>query len=740
MSANNGRIGQRRTIALICLILAVVTFAVYWPVRGNDFVNYDDNVYITENAHVRNGLNWPDLKWAFTTGHTGYSHPLTWLTHQLDYERYGGWAGGHHLTSLAIHILNSLLLFLLFFRMTRAIWPSAFVAAIFAIHPLHVESVAWVAERKDVLSGLFFLLTLHAYAFYTKKPRLLRYLLALFLFALGLLSKPMIVTLPVVLLLLDYWPLRRMTFGASKADRSREQPIGWLILEKVPFLFMAAAWSLITFIIVRESRLVVEEPHLGVWLRGANALVSYATYFLETFWPRDLSVFYPHPVVWPWGIVLGATTLLALISALCIARKSVAPYLIVGWFWYLGMLVPVIGLIQAGAQARADRYTYLPQIGLCLALSWGLADVFKNWSYRRYILPAGATVVLALLVCATWYQTQVWRDSESLWRHALATTSDNDAAHIGLCDALLQKGRADEAMRHAEMALRIRPNGVDAHNHLGIVLASKGRPDDALIHFQRVLEMKPNRPKLHYNLATVLLQKGQVDEAISHFQKELQIQPGFVDAHNNLGIALSQRRKADEALVHFQRALEIDPNRPRVNYNLANVLLQKGQADEAIVHLQKELQIQPNYTEALNDLGIAFSQKGQINDAIAHWQKTLEVQPENLNALCNLAWIFATYPDASIRNGAKALNLAQHASQLSGGTNPRILRLVAAAHAENGQFAEAIGVAQKAVQLATALGDSGLVQNLQTNVALFQASSPLRDTAQSTSKTPTRRP
>jgi tetratricopeptide (TPR) repeat protein len=361
------------------------------------------------------------------------------------------------------------------------------------------------------------------------------------------------------------------------------------------------------------------------------------------------------------------------------------------------MLVPVIGLIQAGAQARADRYTYLPQIGFCLALGWGIAELTKSWRYRRPVLAATAIVTLMVLMGRTWDQTKIWRDSESLWTHALAVTSNNDTAH----------------------------------NNLGIALSRKGDVDQALLHFEKALQIKPKRRKLHYNMAVALVQKGKIDDAIANYQRELEIQPEFAEAHNNLGILLAQKGRTDEAIAHLQKALEIEPRYPKLHYNLAHVLLQKGQIDDAIIHYQKELQLQPNEIEALNDLGIAFSQKGQVNDAIAQWQRTLEVQPDNLNAQCNLAWIFATHPDGSIRDGPKAITHATRALQLSNEQDPRIFRLLAAAYAENGRFDDAITAAERGLQLASARGDSALAATLEENIALYRNKVPLRDTSNS---------
>lgn len=717
-------------LALICAALALVTFALYWRVQWNDFINYDDNVYIAENLHVLRGINGPDVKWAFTTGYTGYPHPVTWLSHQLDYQLYGPWAGGHHLTSVAVHTVNVLLLFLFLWRTTRGIWQSAFVAAIFAVHPLHVESVAWIAERKDVLCSLFFLLTLHAYASYAEKRSRGQYVLALVFFALGLLSKPMIVTLPLILLLLDYWPLGRMPLGATKHNWGVSGAVRGLIWEKIPFVLLAVVWSLITFFIQKESGDVAGIAKIGIITRVANAVVSYATYLWETFWPHNLAVFYPYLQQLPWPVVVGAAALLAFISVVAVAGRRSFPYFIVGWLWFLGMLMPVIGVIQAGAQARADRYTYLPQIGLIVAFSWAISDLSKSWLYRRSLFVAAAAIALTLLAARAWRQAAVWHDSESLWRHALAVTNNNDTAHTQLCDALVRKGRIDEAISQAEMALQIRPNSPEAHSNLAIALSQKGEIDLALLHFQRVLEIKPDRPKLHYNMATVLAEKGQLDAAILHYERELQIQPAFAEAHNNLGTALMGKGELDDALVHFQKALRVNPRLPKVHYNAAVVLLRKGERDEAIEHLQKELQINPASTEAHNKLGLAWSQEGRIDLAIGEWQKTLELQPNDLNAHFYLAWIFATFPDDTIRNGTKAISLAERALHLSGERDPRIYRLLAAAYAENGQFDEAIQTAQRGSHLAIEQENYALADRLESNIDLYRKSVPLRDTGE----------
>ena len=561
---------ERIKSGIVCIFLAAIVWIAFGQMLRHDFINYDDAEYITENVHVLSGLNWPDVKWAFTTGHTGYAHPVTWLTHQLDCQLYGVWAGGHHLTSIAIHTVNSLLLFLLFWRMTRDLWPSAFVAALFAIHPLHVESVAWIAERKDVLSGLFFLLTLHAYAAYAAKPQVARYLLTLGLFVLGILSKPMLVTVPCLLLLLDYWPLRRMTFPASKRDLAGRFNLGRLILEKVPFALIAASWSLLTFVIQKKYGAVAEEAHFGIARRIANAFVSYAMYVWNTFWPQDLALFYPYPSTLPSGTVMVSVALLVLVSVLCIAKRRSSPYLIIGWFWFLGMLVPVIGFVQVGEQARADRYTYLPQIGLCLLVTWGAMELFSKWRRGREALAVIALFIITGLTALSHLQASYWQNSETLWHHSLANTSNNYVAHNNLGKVVMLKGRLDEAVVHFRKALEICDDCSDVHNNLGHALARQGHWAEAITAYQAAIRTGPNYPNAHNNnnLGIALAKVGKTDEAIEQFREALRIDGDYREAHSNLAILLLQLGRRDEAVVHLSEALRLKPDDAQVKAQL----------------------------------------------------------------------------------------------------------------------------------------------------------------------------
>ncbi|PYI63700.1 MAG: hypothetical protein DMF07_09515 [Verrucomicrobia bacterium] len=604
----------------VCIFLALLTWIVFGQTLWHDFVNYDDPRYVYQNTRITSGLNIAGIAWAFTHIHSENWHPLTTLTHMLDCSLYGLKAGGHHFANVLLHTVAAVLLFLLLQQMTGALWKSAFVAAVFAIHPLHVESVAWVAERKDVLSGVLFMLTLLAYVHYARTPSTWRYGIVAFVFALGLMSKPMLVTLPFVLLLLDYWPLRRITDQRSHPGHQFLS----LLVEKIPLIALSAVSSFVTFVAQRGAIGWTEQ--LPMLARINNALVTYVIYVRQMFWPANLAVFYPHPEnrLPPWEISLAVAVLIGITVAAVILRKK-ASYFIIGWLWYLGMLVPVIGLVQVGWQGHADRYTYLPQIGLYIAGTWAFADLTASWGPRRVLLSAAALLVVGALSCSASIQTSYWRNSETLFTHALAVTKHNDVAE----------------------------------NNLGIIF----------------------------------LQNGQLDNAISRLQAAIDLRPENGPAHNNL----------------------------------AKALLQKGRVAEAMVHYRKFLEIEPENVEARNILGTALIQQGQIREAIKQWQDALGIEPENGNAASNLAWVFATCPDDSIRDGRRAVELAEKALRISGGKIPMIFRVLAAAYAEDGRFSQAIESAQRGAALATSQGNSGLAAELQSNIALYQAGTPLRD-------------
>ncbi len=744
---------SRRTIAGICLFLAALTWLVFGQTLRHPFVNYDDQVYVYENRSVLAGLTFRGMAWAFTHTVNANWHPLTVMSHMLDCTLYGVQAGGHHFTNVLLHSTAVVLLFLVLRDLTGATWRSAFVAALFAIHPLHVESVAWVSERKDVLSALFFVLTIAAYVRFARLPSFARYLVVAVLFALGLMCKPMLVTLPVILLLLDYWPLRRFgQFGETKLEREQERPgpgLPGLILEKLPLLCLSVFSSVAT--VLAQEKTIAAMSRLPMSSRAANAVVTIMTYARQMIWPSDLAVLYPiQKQGLPWWQILFSIAFVAAITIGVWRWKRTRPYLVTGWLWYLIMLGPILGIVQVGLQSHADRYTYLPHIGLYMLITWTVADLGKGWRYGRATLTVGATCALAVLAWSASIQTSYWSDTIKLWTHAVAVTANNDIAHGALSAAFLKAGQLDEAIEHSKVETSIRPVSAEGHNRLGVAFFRKGQLDVALIQFERVLRINPKYPGIHYNIATVQLEKGRLDEAISEYGKELGTEADYTQVgnnfgrtvagdeeldeallHNNLGAALARKGELDEALPHFQKALALSPSHPKVHYNLGNALLQTGATDGAIAQFEEELKIQPNYALASSDLGIALSQKGRMREAIEQWQRALEIEPENLNAQCNLAWVLATNSEASQRNGAKSVALAQRAVESSGGKNPRILRLLAAAWAEQGDFPKAIATAELALQLSHEQGNLPLARTLQTNIDLFKAGSPLRDTTPS---------
>ncbi|MEO6970084.1 MAG: tetratricopeptide repeat protein [Chthoniobacterales bacterium] len=727
-----------------------ITVAIFGRTVRFDFFNYDDSFYVYQNPFISNGLTQAGLVRAFTHPLVANWHPLTSISLMLDAQWSGLHAGGYHLVNVALHTLAVLLLFLTLKSMTGALWRSAFVAALFAIHPLRAESVVWISERKDVLSGVFFFLALWAYSRYAKKPSLGRYLLVAIAFTLGLLSKAMLVTFPCLLLFLDFWPLRR---SASGAKLSR------LILEKLPFVLLAAALSVAT-VLAQEPALkgVTDLPFL--W-RVENALVTVWVYLREMVWPLHLAVFYPHPrgTLPPW--LVGASLLASLLvtAAVVCFRKS-RPYLVTGWFWYLGMLVPVIGLVQVGGQAHADRYTYLPQIGIYLMISWGVADLTAGWRLRRLLLSATAAMVLAMLMMLAWKQVDYWSSSVALWRHTLAVTTGNDVAERGLGTALLKIGQLDEAIAHDRTALRIRyeTNGL---TNLANALFQKGELPEAIKYFREVIRLRPNDSELRRNLGKALFQNGAIDQSIAEFRAALRIRPTDSDAayslgnallqkgesaaaipsfrktleanrnnlaaHYNLGIALQRSGQLDPAIAEFRETLRLDPQKVDAHNNLASALFKKGLTKDAIAEWQAALQIEPGNAELHNNLATAFLKQGGIAEAMAEWRETLRLQPDKVATGISLAWILATAPEDALRDGRRALELAQQANETSADRNLMTWRVLAAAYAETGQFEDAIDAAQEGARRAQADRQSSIVQQLQLDLSLYQQEIPLRD-------------
>ena len=570
---------------LVCLVLILATSAVYWHVTGHDFVLLDDNLYVYENSHVQNGLTSDSIIWAFNATNAGLKIPLTWLSLMLDFELYGLNAGGYHLTNLLLHLTNVLLVFFILKLMTGALWRSAFVAALFALHPLHVESVAWVTERKDVLSTLFWLLTMWAYLGYVKRPGMRRYFLIIVSLTLGLLAKPMLVTLPFVLLLLDYWPLGRFQIGQFvdtpeapvQAPVKSGQPMSavlGLLWEKIPLFALAAVSSVVTFLAQKSAGALVNFETWPIRIRIANGVVSYVKYLGKMIWPHPLAAFYPHPghslTIWK---AAGAGLLLVCISVLVVRGARRYPYLVVGWLWYIGTLIPVIGFVQAGSQAMADRFTYIPLIGLYIIIAWGVPEIVPRWPHRNLYLATLSTTLFLFLMALTWKQVQYWKNSISLFEHTVEVTSNNWLCNSNLGIALYREGRTDDAIKHYLEALSIKPDYAEAHDNLGLALYREGRIDDAIKHYLEALSIKPDNAEAHINLGLALDREGRTDDAIKHYLEALRIKPDYAEAHNNLGIAFARRGNLDVAVEHFQKALQIDPNFSQARDNLKKALL-----------------------------------------------------------------------------------------------------------------------------------------------------------------------
>ena len=576
------RLHKLGTKYLIALSLIIATAIVYWPALNHQFINYDDPAYVTHNRYVKMGLTYEAIQWAFTTAHMGNWNPLTWLSHMLDYQMYGLNPKGHHLTNLILHILNTLALFALLNRLTGRLWRSALVAAIFALHPLHVESAAWVSERKDVLSTFFFMGTILAYVFYVQKPTPGHYAVVIVLFALGLMAKPMLVTLPCVLLLLDYWPLQRLTLNRWRFSNPSIKGQHHLIprnssnprpfTEKIPLFVLSAVFCVVTIYAQRAERALISVQDYPVMVRISNALLAYINYLWKTFWPSDLAVIYPLPEHVPIFHSILALLFLMGISLLFFRLSRRGPFLLVGWLWFIGTLVPVIGLIQVGLQAMADRYTYIPSVGVYLLVVWGVAEMTRKWRYRTIFAGLSTFVVLGLLAFATRTQLTFWENSLTLFTHTLRVTNRNYIAHTNLGDALDKYGRYNEAMYHYGEALRIKPNDAFPYYKLATDLEVVGRIEDALRYYRKSLQIDPNNSRVHSNFGVALIRQGNVAEAKRHFAEALRLDPDLGDAHYNLGLALASEGKIEEAIRHYDEALRRNPSDSEIRMTLEKAL------------------------------------------------------------------------------------------------------------------------------------------------------------------------
>ncbi len=605
---------------LTCLFLIVVTVVVFRQVSDHEFINYDDVNYVTENPHVKTGLTRESIGWAFTTTYFSYWHPLTWLSHMLDVRLYGLNPRWHHLMNVFFHAANTVFLFLLLNRMTGAHRQSSFVAALFALHPLHVESVAWVAERKDVLSALFWLLTLMSYTWYVERPGRAKYLLTLFIFVLGLMSKPMLVTLPFVLFIMDYWPLGRLSFGTSGSQtrKGSDPPVRklrWvrLISEKIPFIALSVASGFFTIYAQQKNEALSSINVLPLISRVVNALLAYAGYIGKTIWPLHLAVIYPlHPALnIPQALIAGLIVAGISVAAILTAKRH--PYFLAGWLWYLVTLLPVVGLVQVGGQSMADRYTYMPLIGLFIMIAWGAETIVGDGRYRRAALSALAGIVLLASAACTWLQLGYWKNSITLFSHANKVVANNYVAHNYLAYALTGKGRLDEALYHYREALRLRPDDEMALFNMGFTLMEQGRFEEAAGYYLELLRIKPGHAGAYINLGNSLIDRGRLEEAVYYFSEGLRTNPDNAQMHFGIGLALAMQGKLHESIIYFTEALRLSPDFAEGHYNIGAALARQGKFDESIRHFTEALRLNPDFTEARLGLEAAMKRRQKLS-------------------------------------------------------------------------------------------------------------------------------
>ncbi len=634
--APSGSMLNRKLSLFVAIGLFGLVVWTFLPSLQNGFIEVDDSGYISENAHVKAGLTWSGAGWAFINSVGGSWHPLTWFSLMLDCQVYGLHPAGHHLTDLLLHAANSVLLFLLFLHMTGALWRSAFVAALFALHPLHVESVAWAAERKDTLSTLFWMLTLIAYVRYARLPgdkstrSRLRYGVTLALFFCGLMSKPMLVTLPVVLLLLDWWPLRRVALPLSSPGNYA------LLKEKLPFFALGLLISIVTFFTQRDMGAVSGLGELTMTGRLVNASLSCWRYLGETVWPLRLGAFYPLPQTFPIAAGLFAALALFVVSSAVLKLSRSAPELAFGWFWYLVTLLPVIGIIQVGHQSHADRYTYVPLIGIFAIFAWELAKLAAYGRFQRTAIFLIAIFALGACAVMTRHQIRYWKNSEILFNRALEVCQDNELAHDVLGTVFIREGRLDDGIPHLRAAIKLAPAFDRAHNDLGVALGQQGKDDEAYKEFLEAIRLNPKFAEAHRNVGLALEKRGFHNEAISQLQLAVRLKPDYAAAHRHLGIILGKQGWLNEAIDHLNQAVQLSPEDAEAHCSLGITLGKRGRMDDAIRELQVAVKLDPKNAEAQCNLGAALGTKGQIDDAIEHLRAALRLRPDYPDAERNL--------------------------------------------------------------------------------------------------------
>jgi tetratricopeptide (TPR) repeat protein len=648
---------------LICLALAILTVIAFWQLKDCGFINFDDNNYVYENAYVQTGLNWNSIGQAFSSelAKVGHWHPVTWLSLMLDYQIFGLNPQGYHLINLLFHVMNTLLLFLIFHRMTKTLWPSAFVACLFAIHPLHVESVAWITERKDVLSTFFWMLTMGAYSYYVESPGFRRYVLVLLFFALGLMAKPMLVTLPFVLLLLDYWPLRRFqeikpdhkvqteAYQITSSDKQKKKSkkkdavkeilevkkpadpeYKWsliypLLREKVPLFVLAILSSIVTYLAAQSAGAVPSIEVLPLVVRIGNAFVSYIAYMGNAIWPSNLAVFYPHPgVLIPWQVV-GSVFLLIAITLVVFWRAKKSPYLVTGWLWYIGTLVPVIGILQAGSQAMADRYTYISLIGLFIMVAWGVPDLLKKWNYRKEILLTLSILIILCLSIKTWTQAGYWQDSITLYDHTLKVTDYNWLIYINRGVAYNDLGNYRQAIEDYGQAIEIKPDYADAYYNRGRAYNDLGNHRQAIEDLNRAIEINPGNSSAYNNRGAAYNGLGNYRQAIEDLNRAIEIKPRYAEAYNNRGISFKSLGNYRQAIEDYGRAIEIKPGFADVYNNRGNAYNNLGNYRQAIEDYGRAIEIKPGFAPAYFNRGIIYLNQGDKISCCSDARKACEL-------------------------------------------------------------------------------------------------------------------
>jgi len=740
-------ISNKLWFVLICLVLIFVILTVYWQVREHEFVDFDDDIYIYNNPYIQAGLTRESIAWAFNYAKevdqkTGIWHPLTSLSHILDIQFFGLNADRHHLMNVAFHIVNTLLLLFVFNYMTGKFWPSAFIAALFALHPQHVESVAWASERKDVLSTMFWMLTLITYVYYTKRPSIIRYILILLAFVLGLMSKPMLVTLPFVLLLLDYWPLQRLNF-TFQADKPVHLSIFRLVIEKIPLFILSAIFCVISYFAQKSSGAVTTTDDFSLKLRIYNVAFAYVEYIKKFFYPVNLSALYP--------VQSGNLTLfrflvcLAILVALsvCFFYWRRHRYLTTGWLWFLGTLVPVIGLVKIGEQSMADRYTYISHIGLAVIVAWGVSELSGRMKYRKAVLWTASLVLLSSFAIMSARQVATWSNSVTLFEHAIKVVPNNWWAHKFLANTLQRQEQYDDAIKHFQQVFQIKPS-LDIQHKIGNILLQQGKFDEVIELYQQILPPIPENagrmnitPEIysklyevvktytegHFNLAVALEQKGQTDQAIKHFKEVLRIRPDYILAHQQLMELLIGQERFDEVIENCTKLLDANQISGEILTSLGIALLHKDRIDKAVICFEKAIQLEPNnpnVSMAYYHYGDILVSNGYIDEAIENYRQALKTYPEWLDLLNKLAGLLATYNESKYYDPPGAVSLAQKVCEKVNYSVPELLDTLAMAYASDGKFAQAVETAEKAVKAAESAGNNNLALEIRNRLELYK--------------------